>query len=107
MLFVRVHLDDTDASNGAMQIAIGSHAGGVVPSATAEQVAMTYLIEVCAAKRGDVLILKMLTLHASKPARVQSGRRVLRIDFASCDLPAPLSWAGSWNGSGSGQARET
>ncbi|MCB1356851.1 MAG: phytanoyl-CoA dioxygenase family protein [Maritimibacter sp.] len=107
MLFVRVHLDDTDGSNGAMQIAVGSHAGGIVLSATAEQVANTYPVETCDAKRGDVLILKMLTLHASSPARVQSGRRVLRIDFASRDLPAPLSWNGFRNRPWTGRARET
>lgn len=94
MLFVRVHLDDTDQRNGAMHIAVGSHAEGIVPSAKAEDVAETYPIETCAAKRGDVLILKMLTLHSSKPAKVQSGRRVLRIDFSSSQLPSPLSWHG-------------
>ncbi len=92
MLFVRVHLDDTDDSNGAMEIAIGSHAAGVIPSESAERVAKTYPIETCSAKRGDVLILKMLTLHASKPAKVKSGRRVLRLDFSTSQLPSPLSW---------------
>lgn len=93
MLFVRVHLDDTDRSNGAMEIAVGSHADGVVHSINAEKVANTYQIETCAAKRGDVLILKMLTLHSSKPAKVQSERRVLRLDFASSQLSPPLSWS--------------
>ncbi|RLJ41353.1 phytanoyl-CoA dioxygenase PhyH [Litoreibacter meonggei] len=94
MLFVRVHLDDANQSNGAMEIAVGSHAGGIVPSAQAEKAANTYPIEVCDAKRGDVLILKMLTLHCSKPATVQSGRRVLRIDLSSSVLPLPLFWHG-------------
>jgi ectoine hydroxylase-related dioxygenase (phytanoyl-CoA dioxygenase family) len=92
MLFVRVHLDDSNHSNGAMEIAVGSHAGGIIPSAQAEKAANTYPIEVCDAKRGDVLILKMLTLHCSKPATVQSGRRVLRIDLSSSLLPLPLFW---------------
>lgn len=93
MLFVRVHLDDCDQSNGAMKIAVGSHVNGVVHSADAEEVASTYPIETCVAKRGDVLILKMLTLHSSKPAKVHSERRVLRIDFASSQLSPPLSWS--------------
>lgn len=92
MLFVRVHLDDTHQSNGAMEIAVGSHSQGVIPSAKAEQMANTYPIETCSAKRGDVLVLKMLTLHSSKPAKVASGRRVLRIDFSPGQLPSPLSW---------------
>ncbi|MEL6236317.1 MAG: phytanoyl-CoA dioxygenase family protein [Pseudomonadota bacterium] len=64
MLFVRIHLDDNDQSNGAMEIAVGSHSNGFVHSAKAEQVANTHPIETCVAKRGDVLILKMLTLHS-------------------------------------------
>lgn len=93
MLFVRVHLDDTDQSNGAMEIAVGSHSLGIVPAAKAEEVAKTHPIETCVAERGDVLVLKMLTLHSSKPAQVPSGRRVLRIDFSSSQLPPPLSWS--------------
>lgn len=94
MLFVRVHLDDNDQSNGAMEIAVGSHSNGFVQSAKAESVANTFPIETCVAKRGDVLILKMLTLHSSKPAKVQSQRRVFRIDFSPSQLPPPLSWSG-------------
>ena len=94
MLFVRIHLDDNDQSNGAMEIAVGSHSNGFVPSSKAESVAKTFPIETCKAKRGDVLILKMLTLHSSKPAQNRSGRRVLRIDFSSTQLPPPLSWDG-------------
>ncbi|MEM6901121.1 MAG: phytanoyl-CoA dioxygenase family protein [Pseudomonadota bacterium] len=92
MLFVRIHLDDNDQSNGAMEIAVGSHSNGFVPSAEADSVAKTFPIETCEAKRGDVLILKMLTLHSSKPAQIQTGRRVFRIDFSSTQLPPPLAW---------------
>lgn len=91
MLFVRVHLDDTDQSNGAMDIAVGSHISGIIPASIAEETAHRYPIECCEAKRGDVLVLKMLTLHGSKPSKVGFSRRVLRIDFASFNLPAPLS----------------
>lgn len=93
MLFVRVHLDNADQSNGAMQIAVGSHARGIIPASDAESEAKKFPIEVCSAGRGDVLILKMLTLHCSKPAEVKSGRRVFRVDFSSFQLPGSLSWA--------------
>tara|TARA_R110002124_G_scaffold13349_8_gene61770 strand:- start:5392 stop:6066 length:675 start_codon:yes stop_codon:yes gene_type:complete len=93
MLFVRVHLDDTDATNGAMEIAVGSHKEGIIPAATAEMVAGRYPIESCDAKRGDVLVLKMLTLHGSRVSKTVKNRRVFRIDFAPFDLSAPLKWA--------------
>jgi len=93
MLFVRIHLDDTDDKNGAMQIAVGSHARGFVASKDADEVAHHYPIETCTAKRGDILVLHMLTLHGSKPSIAASDRRVFRVDFASVPLPPPLEWA--------------
>lgn len=93
MLFVRIHLDDTDDQNGAMQIAAGSHAEQFVAAKDAEEVALRYPIETCTAKRGDVLVLHMLTLHGSKPSTAESDRRVFRVDFAATPLPAPMKWA--------------
>lgn len=93
LAFVRVHLDDTDEANGAMEIALGSHRGGAVPAENAATVAGQWPREICSARRGDVLILKMLTLHRSLAANDASARRAFRIDYAAVDLPAPLAWA--------------
>ena len=93
ILFVRVHLDDTDANSGAMEIARGSHKAGKVAAAEAEEVAARYPMEVCTAERDDVLVLKMLTVHRSGSARKPRSRREFRIDFAGFSLPTPLSWA--------------
>ena len=92
MLFVRVHLDDNTAENGAMQFAPGSHRLGKVPTETAGQVARKFKTETSQAKAGDILVLKMLTLHRSRPAPTADHRRVLRVDFAPCPLPLPLCW---------------
>ncbi len=94
ILFVRVHLDDTDAMSGAMEIAAGSHKVGRVRSEGAAGIAKTYPLETCTARRGDVLALKMLTLHRSGSATKPSSRREFRTDFAGFDLPAPMAWAG-------------
>lgn len=93
MLFVRVHLDDADESAGAMEIAMGSHAAGLVPADRAETVAGDYPAHLCTARRGDVLILPMLTLHRSRAAERPATRRVLRVDYAASSLPPPLVWA--------------
>jgi len=93
MLFVRVHLDATDAQNGAMQIAPGSHRAGKVAIRDAARHAHRYPIETCVADRGDVLLLDMLTLHRSTLSRTPDQRRVFRIDFARTALPLPLGWA--------------
>lgn len=92
ILFVRIHLDDQGAENGAMEIALGSHKAGVQ---SAEEIAKSidgYKTEICEAARGDVLVLKMLLLHRSRPSKLNTPRRALRVDYASGDLPAPMSW---------------
>lgn len=93
MLFVRLHLDDDVPENGAMQIALGSHMSGRVESANAESEAAAHEIETCVAQRGDILVLKMLTLHRSCPSRSGATRRVLRVDYANEGLHTPLTWA--------------
>tara|TARA_R110002094_G_scaffold99195_1_gene99751 strand:+ start:466 stop:1089 length:624 start_codon:yes stop_codon:yes gene_type:complete len=92
MLFVRVHLDDTHEENGAMEIALNSHRRGAIAAGEAAEVANGLEKELCSAKRGDILVLNMLTLHRSRPAAKASSRRVLRVDYAAQALPAPLSW---------------
>lgn len=89
MYFVRVHLDDSDAADGAMRIALGSHRLGIVPAAAARSIAGGLPQEDCGAARGDVLVLKMLTLHASRPSTTANPRRVFRIDYAPAGLTSP------------------
>ncbi|MDZ4309018.1 MAG: phytanoyl-CoA dioxygenase family protein [Cypionkella sp.] len=93
MLFVRLHLDPTDADSGPMEIALGSHHAGLITSAACDATAASHQTELCTAQRGDLLILHMLTLHRSRPAIQPSARRTLRIDFAKAALPTPLEWA--------------
>ena len=92
MLFLRIHFDDTAESDGAMEIARGSHTAGLVRRSDAAVEAGKYPTEFECARRGDVLALKMLTLHRSAPSGSGKSRRVLRVDFASEPLPQPLQW---------------
>ena len=93
MLFVRLHLDACGEDNGPMEIALGSHGSGLVPATDAEDLAATCETEVCLAKPGDILVLKMLTLHRSKPSNIPANRLTLRLDFSPDLLPEPLEWA--------------
>jgi Phytanoyl-CoA dioxygenase (PhyH) len=92
MRFVRLHLDDCDADNGAMEIALGSESRGVVPEAEAAQVAAAFPGEISTARRGDIQILPMLALHRSQPSRSSAPRRALRLDYAANNLAPPLTW---------------
>ena len=93
MVFVRLHLDASTSGNGAMEIAVGSHREGFVQSEDAARKVQALPIETCIADRGDLLILKMLTLHRSSSSRDASPRGAVRIDYAAEALPPPLEWA--------------
>lgn len=92
MRFIRVHLDDCDETNGAMEIARGSEAEGLIPETQASEIAARYPAVHCSARRGDIQVLPMLVLHRSRPAATDAPRRALRLDYALTDLSAPLSW---------------
>lgn len=93
MLFVRVHLDDAVADNGAMEVALGSHLRGAAPASDALHIAESLVVEPCVGNRGDILICSMFTLHRSPRSASGAPRRALRIDYASGELPHPLKWA--------------
>lgn len=93
MVFARVHFDDTDETNGCLQLSLGSHGLGLVKAEEAAQKATFYPVEICEAKRGDVLFVKALTMHRSLSSRSSTNRRALRVDFANFSLPEPLGWA--------------
>lgn len=82
MLFVRVHLDDVTAENGAMEIAVGSHRLGKISKVEIKDVVGSFEHEVTEASAGDVLVLSMLTLHRSLKSRSDQSRRALRVDYA-------------------------
>ncbi len=82
MVFVRIHLDKTTRDQGPMEIALGSHTFGIVPTQQCKQMAETCKTELCTANRGDVLVLKMLTLHRSIASNLPEDRRAIRADYA-------------------------
>lgn len=92
MVFARVHLDPATKENGAMEIALGSHAPGFVADAAAEAAASRAERELCLADRGDVLFVKALTLHRSRASQGSGERRAVRIDYAAGQLSPPLEW---------------
>jgi hypothetical protein len=92
MLAVRVHLDDADETNGALQVLPGSHlAGKLCPSEIDRTVASIRPVT-CVAHSGDVLVMRPLLLHASAAAATPVHRRVVHIEYAMDELPPPLQW---------------
>jgi predicted DNA-binding transcriptional regulator YafY len=89
---IRIHLDDADDTNGALQVLPGSHQ----KKFTDEEISLIaansipYLCEVNAC---GVHLMRPLLLHASSKATSQKHRRVVHLEFTSSELPNGLEWA--------------
>lgn len=94
MVTLRVHLDDVDATNAPLLIALGSHRIGLIPEAELPAAVAGSTVSACFAKRGDVWLYSTPIIHASERASNPSRRRVLQIDYAATDLPNGLEWFG-------------
>lgn len=92
LLTVRLHLDLTDESNGALIVSPGSHRLGRIPAGEAADVAKRLGNRVCSVQAGDVLLLRPLILHASSKSTSPVPRRVIHLEFTSTRLPSPLEW---------------
>ena len=86
---LRIHLDDCDATNGALKVVPGSHRHGVMPAAAIAS--HTPNATVCAVPAGGAMLMKPLLLHASSRSTSPRPRRVMHLEFASVKLPAGLA----------------
>lgn len=76
---LRLHLDPTPSSNGALRCLPGSHLGGrQVDFRREEYERSDHVIE---ADPGDVLLMRPLLFHASSPATEPAQRRVIHVDY--------------------------
>jgi ectoine hydroxylase-related dioxygenase (phytanoyl-CoA dioxygenase family) len=91
MLAVRIHLDDCDDDNGPLRVLPGTHLHGVFSDSEIAATRKEGEV-VCSVKRGDAILMRPLTLHASSTAAVSRSRRVIHVEFASVKLPPPLEW---------------
>jgi hypothetical protein len=87
---IRLHLDDCDASNGALKVVPGSHLGGVVPAETIA--AHTGTATSCVVPAGGAMLMKPLLLHASNRSTSNRPRRVVHLEFSAAELPDGLAW---------------
>ncbi|WP_118973708.1 phytanoyl-CoA dioxygenase family protein [Taibaiella koreensis] len=90
-LTLRIHLDDTDESNGALNVIPGSHRKGIYRPETID-----WSIEkekVCKVPAGGLMLMRPLLLHASSRSKEGKRRRVLHIELNHAVLPAGMAWA--------------
>jgi len=92
MIALRVHLDETDESNGALRVLPGSHKHGRLNAQDVQAWKERGPVVTCAVRKGGVMLMKPLLLHASSAALEPRHRRVLHFEYASCELEGGLEW---------------
>lgn len=92
MVAVRVHLDDADESNGCLRVIPGSHRHGRLNAEQITRLRKNVKETSCVVKKGDILVMRPLLLHASSIAEQPNHRRVIHLEYASIDLPGGLEW---------------
>lgn len=93
ILTIRLHLDECDETNGALQVIAGSHLHGRLDAEAIQDWRSRHNATLCTAKAGDALLMRPLLLHAS--SRVTSPdrrRRILHVEYSAIELDAPLRW---------------
>ena len=88
---IRIHLDDTDEGNGALKVIPASHLKGIYRAETIDWTAEKEVF--CNVKKGGVMIMKPLLLHASNRTTTNKKRRVIHIEFSNVILENQLNWA--------------
>lgn len=92
MVTIRLHLDDADAENGALQVIPGSHHLGKLDAETIQRMRLESDAVLCEAASGDALLMRPLLLHASGRSSSPRHRRVLHLEYACEPLPGAMLW---------------
>lgn len=88
---IRIHLDDTDENNGALKVVTGSHLKGEYRPETINWQEETEHIG--CVKKGGIMVMRPLLLHASNRTTNGKKRRVIHIEFSKTQLPGGLNWS--------------
>lgn len=91
LLAARLHLDDCTESNGPLRILQGTHRLGILAASEHVKLREEYSEVVCTARRGEVLLMRPLLLHASSKADDAAHRRVLHLVYCS-HAAVPAAW---------------
>lgn len=88
---IRIHLDDTDENNGALKVIPASHLKNIYRPETINYNNET--IATCNVKKGGIMIMKPLLMHASSRTVNENKRRVIHIEFSRSKLPVNFNWS--------------
>lgn len=87
---IRIHLDDCDETNGGLKVVPKTHKLGILKDLEIQNIDKKN--ELCAVKKGGVLIMKPLLVHGSSKSTSANNRRIIHLEFSSKELPNGLNW---------------
>jgi ectoine hydroxylase-related dioxygenase (phytanoyl-CoA dioxygenase family) len=88
---IRIHLDDTDARNGALKVIPGSHLKQIIRPENIDWA--TGSEHTCSVKAGGIMIMRPLLMHASNRTTNNKPRKVIHIEFSNANLPEGIKWS--------------
>ena len=93
MVTIRLHIDETDAESGCLQVIPGSHRMGILRRDEIGREVARSVPFACAVAAGDAVAMHPLILHSSAKSRRSTHRRVVHLEYSSYELPFGVSWA--------------
>lgn len=92
MLAVRVHLDECGEGSGPVRVIPGTHSMGRLRAEQIDAIQTEVSSVSCPVGAGVGLLMRPLLLHASSSSGSPNHRRVIHLEFASCQLADGLRW---------------
>jgi ectoine hydroxylase-related dioxygenase (phytanoyl-CoA dioxygenase family) len=80
---LRVSLDDSLSENGPLRVLPGSQTNGVLTDSAIRAAVAAGQPHECIVRRGGVVVMRPLLIHASSKATASVPRRVLHIEYAA------------------------
>lgn len=92
MIAIRLHVDDSTSDNGPLRVIPDSHGAGTLMPEQIDELRLTSKDKELTVRRGGVVAMRPLLLHASSRSRITANRRVLHFLFGPIELPDGLKW---------------
>lgn len=93
MVTLRWHLDAVGRQDGCIRVLPGSHRLGRLEAADIRKLLAEVPAVDVPVPAGSVFVMSPLLVHSSRKRVTEGRRRVLHVELAAGDPPAPLGWA--------------
>lgn len=83
VVVLRLHLDDFHNENGPLQVIPNFHRNGVLTDEEVAKAVLKQALRKFLVKRGGVIAMRPLIMHAFSKAKCNDPRRVLHIEYTT------------------------